>query len=184
MTEYEEWQNTPGRLGILVSKGDFKERRMAGKRNQNINFCNQMTKKHDNHLLAMSVNYTFDGLARRIITDITVANERTKETKTAAALWDTGATCSFVSKETAYALGLKPYRKEKVSGAFGNEKECEVARAGFQVDANGFIEVDAVIDDLRDSDCIIGMDIISRMEITIKPKDGNLTFSFSYPPAE
>lgn len=71
-----------------------------------------------------------------------------------------------------------------MSGAFGSEKECEVAKAGFQVDANGFIEVDAVIDDLRDSDCIIGMDIISRMEITIKPKNGNLTFSFSYPPTE
>ena len=180
MTEYEEWQNTPGRLGILVSNGDFKERRM-----ETLGILHTgKAGKHDNHLLAMSVNYTFDGLARRIITDITVANERTKETKTAAALWDTGATCSFVSRETAYALGLKPYRKEKVSGAFGNEKECEVARAGFQVDANGFIEVDAVIDDLRDSDCIIGMDIISRMEITIKPKDGNLTFSFSYPPAE
>lgn len=110
-----------------------------------------MTKKHDNHLLAMTVNYTFDGLARRIITDITVMNRRTKETMTATALWDTGATCSFVSRETAYALGLKPYKKESVSGAFGNKKECEVARAGFQVDTNGFMEIDAVIDDLRDS---------------------------------
>lgn len=111
---------------------------------------NAKTGKRRSHLLAMTVNYTFDGLARRIITDITVMNRRTKERKTVSALWDTGATCSFVSKETAYALGLKPYRKESVSGAFGNEKECEVAKAGFQVDTNGFMEVDAVIDDLRD----------------------------------
>lgn len=30
MTEYEEWKNTPGRLGILVSKGDFKKGRYSG----------------------------------------------------------------------------------------------------------------------------------------------------------
>lgn len=68
-----------------------------------------MAGKRGNRLLAMTVNYTFEGLEGRIITDIAVANRRTKETKTVTALWDTGATCSFVSRETAYALGLNPY---------------------------------------------------------------------------
>ena len=71
MTEYEKWKNTPGRLGILASNGNFKRERRS---------------EDETELFRAE----FKERPRQIITKLIIGNPNSTEKVICNAIWDTG----------------------------------------------------------------------------------------------
>lgn len=96
MTEYEEWQNTPGRFGVLVSKGGFKKGRYAGEEIE-------------------LFRAEFKERPRQITTKVIIGKPDTEERIICNALWDTGCTDTCISQTVADELKLKEYGKKTMT---------------------------------------------------------------------
>lgn len=100
------------------------------------------------------------------------------------ALWDTGATNSVVTKDTAKRLGLVPTGKTIVHHA-GGESEVNVFQVQLFLPMK--VTVNARVTECDDSTqfgLIIGMDIICAGDFSITNSDGKTTFSFRMPSIE
>ena len=96
-------------------------------------------------------------------------------------LWDTGATCSLVSGRVASLLGIMPVSKTTIGHANG---QSVVNLYNISVVLPNdvllpFIEVAEGA--FSNFDLLIGMDIISKGDLSISNKDGKTTFSFRIP---
>jgi len=99
------------------------------------------------------------------------------------ALWDTGAMLSVISPEVAKKLKLDIVDTIQITGING-ESLAEVAVISIRF-PNG-----AIIQDVRVAICnmspenemIIGMDVITQMDIAITNGGGQTQFSFAIPP--
>ena len=97
------------------------------------------------------------------------------------ALWDTGATCSAISKDAAEKLNLEPVSKVTVSHADGQSmvNVYDISLALPNETLFQFVRVTECT--LSGFDLLIGMDIISEGDFSISNKDGKTTFSFRIP---
>lgn len=93
MSEYEKWKNTPGRLGILVSNGNFKRERRS---------------EDETELFRAE----FKERPRQIITKVIIGNPNSTEKVICNAIWDTGCTDSCISQTIVDELNLKEYGKK------------------------------------------------------------------------
>lgn len=142
----------------------------------------------------MSLEY-FQGITRRwdklvsqIITEVFITSDVRDtdividETKEWNALWDTGASCTSISKKVIKELGLKPTGKHKVNTAseeiLTNEYNINLTIPKC-VEATGLSVIENNIEDKFD--CIIGMDIIRTGDFSITNRDGHTAFSFRVP---
>lgn len=100
-----------------------------------------------------------------------------------SALWDTGATGSVITENTAKRLGLKPSGQAKVNHAGG----CDYANT-YIVDI--FLPNRICFSSMKVTECpdvvgkfgvIIGMDIISKGDFSFTNSGGNSLFSFKIP---
>lgn len=135
-----------------------------------------------------SFTVEFDKIVPQLITDCGVCrayNPATKEEKPEAftfkALWDTGATCTTISKNIVNTLGLDPVGFCDVSHAGGDG----IARLYILniILPNGLISrpmrvIDGV---LGDFDILIGMDVITQGDFAVTHSNGKTTFSFHVP---
>lgn len=102
------------------------------------------------------------------------------------ALWDTGATKSVITRRVVEACGLKPIRAIKsvlIQGVDGFEKSAAYVVNIYLPDKIAAHELTVVLKDPGDVwwDVIIGMDIISVGDFSIKNVNGKTEWSFSIP---
>lgn len=98
------------------------------------------------------------------------------------ALWDTGATSSFISDRIAESLQLKTdgYMKVSTVGGIINSKTHIVnIILPNDIKVPNISVTQAFLDDC---DMMIGMDIITLGNFSINNHGGKTTFSFTYPP--
>jgi len=140
-----------------------------------------MDKKH------AALTYTFTSLIDAILTPVELFSDVYNEVTSylTNALWDTGAMVSVISPEVAAKLKLDIVDTIQIVGING-ESLAEVAVISIHF-PNG-----AVIDDVRVAICsmspgsemIIGMDVITQMDIAITNGGGQTQLSFAIPPFE
>ena len=138
-----------------------------------------MDKKH------ASLTYTHPKLVDAILTPVEVFNDEYDKTSSylTKALWDTGAMLSVISPEVASKLSLDIVDTIEIAG-INAESEADVAIVSIRF-PNG-----ADIKDIRAAICnmplgneiIIGMDVITQMDIAITNGGGQTQFSFAIPP--
>jgi len=140
-----------------------------------------MDKKH------AALTYTHIGLVDAILTPVDLFSDVYDDVTRymTNALWDTGAMLSVISPEIAEKLKLDIVDTIQIAGING-ESLAEVAIISIQF-PNG-----AIIKDVRVAICrmtpgnemIIGMDVITQMDIAITNGGGQTQFSFAVPPYE
>ena len=179
MTEYEEWQNTPGRFGIFVSKGDFKERRME---TLGILHTGKAGKPRVKSIAAM---WNFDGDCPHVMTEARIQKKGSHDMVTVSALWDTGASTCAISKELAHEIGLKPTGSTQCDVAGGGILAVETAQVLFALPDGTAAETEAAIIEMpeRPYNFIVGMSIILQGDFIIhKTQDGfDFTFKIQKP---
>ncbi|SDZ82655.1 retropepsin-like aspartic protease [Nitrosospira multiformis] len=102
------------------------------------------------------------------------------------ALWDTGSTKSVITQRVVQACGLKPIRKGFTQGVNGIGKSHAYVINLSLPDKITFYELTVVSTNPGNVwwDVLIGMDIISTGELSIKNVNSNTEWSFSYGPQQ
>lgn len=102
-----------------------------------------------------------------------------------AALWDTGATNSGITRKVVQECQLVPIGRARAEGAHGS-KEVDTFLVNLSlpngVTANG-IRV-AEIDDIKEADVLIGMDIINFGDFAVSNRGTETVFTFRMPSME
>jgi predicted aspartyl protease len=140
-----------------------------------------MDKKH------AALTYKYTGLVDAIFTPVELFCDFYDESASCLtnALWDTGAMLSVISPEIVSKLNLDIVDTIQIAGING-VSIAEVAIVSIRF-PNG-----AVIEDVRVAVCkmspgdemIIGMDVITQMDIAITNGNSQTQFSFATPPFE
>jgi hypothetical protein len=122
------------------------------------------------------------GLLSKIISEVVIFNPYSKKSTKVKALWDTGATCSVISKNIAGHILLKKICYSEMRHANGIER-VPVFVAGIKLPNQVIIPELTVLscNPIHDFDLIIGMDIITKGDFAITGKNGNTKFSFRMP---
>ncbi|MCL2380398.1 MAG: retropepsin-like domain-containing protein [Treponema sp.] len=133
----------------------------------------------------ISLTYTHAGLVDAILTPVELFSDLYKETTSYStnALWDTGAMLSVISPEIAKKLLLDTVDTIQIMGING-ESVAEVTVISIRFPNNAIIkDVRAAICSMSpDNGMIIGMDVITQMDIAITNGGGKTQFSFAIPP--
>lgn len=142
--------------------------------------------------LPQSFSLAYDGITNRIISEISVfkyfnpANVNSTnilaEHRTTA-LWDTGATNSIITQDTAKSLSLTPIGKTNTNHGGGqSEHFTHYVNIGLPnkllVTGVTVTEMDKIVDNFG---VIIGMDIISQGDFSLTNFEGKTLFSFRIP---
>jgi len=122
------------------------------------------------------------GLLARIISEAVLFNPDDKKSVKVKALWDTGATCSVISKIIAKSISLRKICYSEMRHANGIER-VPVFVAGMKLPNQVIIPELTVLscNPIHEFDLIIGMDIIAKGDFAITGKNGNTKFSFRMP---
>jgi predicted aspartyl protease len=102
-----------------------------------------------------------------------------------AALWDTGATHSIITPKVVEALGLKPLRRIRqifTRGVNGLDKSEAFLINLSLPDKVNFNQLTVFLKEPGDVwwDVLVGMDVISQGQFSIKNVNSNTEWSFSY----
>jgi len=134
-----------------------------------------------------TLTYTHTGLVDAILTPVELFSDLYKDITrySTNALWDTGAMLSVISPEIAKELKLDIVDTIEITGING-ESIAEVAVISICFPNS------AVIKDVRVAICsmfpgnemIIGMDVITQMDIAVTNGGRQTQFSFAIPPFE
>ena len=140
-----------------------------------------MAKKH------ASLTYTHTELVDAILTPVEVFSDVYDEITSynTNALWDTGAMLSVISPEVVTKLKLDIMDTIRIAGING-ESLAEVTIISLRF-PNGAEIKDvrvAICDITPGNEIIIGMDVITQMDIAITNGGGKTQFSFAIPPFE
>ena len=139
---------------------------------------NGWMKKQESSLLIAKGEYTAS--CSQILTQVSVASgDNAHRVDNAVALWDTGATSSFVSQRLIECLGLKKVGETDVRYANGKveTKDVYYVRLTFQPSGRE-ISLHASLSDDTSQDFIIGMNIIRNGTFLLKPTDEGVKFTF------
>lgn len=124
---------------------------------------------------------TFDSLPAWLKCEVVIISKNKEYCATA--IWDTGATTSYISKEFAKGIGLIPVSRKRVAGGTGSKiYECFLVDVGLpnQIIIPDLLVTSSDIDNLG-LDFIIGMDIITLGDFCVSSYQGKTTVSFRYP---
>ena len=140
-----------------------------------------MDKKH------ASLTYTYLELVDAILTPVELYSDVYDDTSSylTNALWDTGAMLSVISPEVVTKLKLDIVDTIRIVGING-ESVAEVAIISIRFPNSAEIKDArvAVCDMTPGNEIIIGMDVITQMDVAITNGGGQTQFSFAVPPFE
>jgi hypothetical protein len=134
-----------------------------------------------------------DGLLERIITQVGINQSQRFCVRqgmdrgsggTCAALWDTGASGSCVSRKLAQKLGLRAVYQCQITGV-GGSQEANVYFVDIGL-PNGMTVSNVLVSEFVDNgkfDVILGMNIITLGDFLITNFNRESVFTFSYPSA-
>lgn len=121
------------------------------------------------------------GISRAFDPKVTIVNQ--PQVMNTQAIWDTGASCTVISKELAIRVGLIPTGKTKVTGVNHISEENtylvnlylpnKVCIAYLKI-----VEVPALI---GGAGMLIGMDIIGSGDFSIYAEDGKTIMTYRFP---
>ena len=123
------------------------------------------------------------GLLRMLISEVNICIPGKTDHATVKAIWDTGATGSVISKDTAQKLGLiqTGFATVHTANGFVNQRTFTVdirLPSGLLIQEVLVSEVDALT---GGCDALIGMDIITLGDFSITNHKGNTCMSFRFP---
>ena len=96
-------------------------------------------------------------------------------------LWDTGATASMISKRFVSAHHLTPIGKAKSFTCTGSIL-VDLYKVNILLPNKIEIEnLTVLADELPDTDCLIGMDVINLCDFVITHREGRTKFAFQIP---
>ena len=125
------------------------------------------------------------GLANQIVTAIDVKNPISEQIISTHALWDTGATNSVVTGETASKLGLISAGLANVSGVHGtklvNRYFVNITLNNKSITLNVPVTECSSLSPDNSIGVLIGMDIITMGDFAISNFRGNTLMSFRVP---
>lgn len=135
------------------------------------------------------LTHTNQIIVRRLITPITIIDPSTGKEIPAKGVWDTGATGSAITEKKAKELGLIQIGIAEVGGVHG-KKRVPVYNVRIRLN-NENIEVPTRASEcttLDDNDpevgVLIGMDIITKGDLSISNYQGKTTLTFRCPSLE
>jgi hypothetical protein len=134
-----------------------------------------------------------DGLLDRIITQVGVSQSQRfcqrhglyMVSSEVAAIWDTGASGSCVSRELARKLGLRTVYQCQITG-IGGSQESNVYSVDIRL-PNAITASNVLVSEFVDNgkfDVILGMNIITTGDFSVTNFNRESVFQFSYPPIE
>lgn len=137
---------------------------------------------------AHSFTTHYHGIASVLTTEIQIAPafdpHQTKDHpshKKYLAIWDTGATNSVISKKVITECNLKPTGIVQVHGISGEQTSRTYLVNILLPNGVGHVGVKVTEGILRDTDVLIGMDIITNGDFALTHNDGKTLFSFRVP---
>ena len=128
----------------------------------------------------------YDNISAQIISSCEVSKpvkDISQETEMTAflALWDTGASCSSISKDAAEKLGLIPDSSATIYHANG-QSVVNVYDVRLALPNKALFPFVTVVEGTYSGfDLLIGMDIITKGDFSISNMNGKTTFSFRIP---
>ena len=141
----------------------------------------------------LSFTNTYSGFSRELRSDVSIAPAFDPATltpgqpspfKSYSAIWDTGATSSVITEKVVTELGLQPISMAHVHHAHG-QTDAQVYLVNIGLPNNvGFAGIRVTKGELRGTDTLIGMDIISRGDFAVSNFNGRTAFSFRIPSIE
>ena len=128
---------------------------------------------------------SYPNLARELSTVVTIENLITHKSIEVKGIWDTGATNSVISKKVFALLNLFPIDTAVVSGVNSLNHTAIVTIAHLLLPNKVKIEnVRFTVDELANTEVLIGMDIISKGDFSISNANNQTVFSFALPSFE
>jgi len=100
------------------------------------------------------------------------------------AIWDTGATCSGISKKVVDECALKPIAMIDVHHSGGKSRRPVYLASIYLPNGVCFPRVRVTEVDIIEADLLIGMDIINRGDFAVTNARGKTRFSFRWPSKE
>lgn len=97
------------------------------------------------------------------------------------AIWDTGATNSVISEKVIAECNLKPTGIVQVHGISGEKTSKTYFGNILLPNGVSFVSVKVTEGILRNTDVLIGMDIINMGDFALTHNDGKILFSFRVP---
>lgn len=131
-----------------------------------------------------------DGIENCIATPVKVENTISGENIKVLGIWDTGATNSAITKETAEKLGLTPVSMAIVHGVHGqsqvNVYYVKITLNNQNITLQTRVSECAYLNanKMQKAGFLIGMDIINMGDFSISNKDGKTLMSFRVPSIE
>lgn len=127
--------------------------------------------------------YEYKGISRHLITPARVESKINKQNNIEIrALWDTGATCSLITKEVASKLNLKPVSKTFMSTPSAEFAPTNEYLISLDLPNNTtFPNLKVAEGVLNGCDMLIGMDVISNGDFAVSNFNGKTTFTFRMP---
>lgn len=127
--------------------------------------------------------YEYAGISRHLITPAKIESAKVKqETIEIKALWDTGATCSLIRRETALRLNLQPVSKTFISTPSDKNIPSNVYLISLHLPNNTtFPNLHVAEGELNGCDMLIGMDVICNGDFAVSNFDGKTAFTFRMP---
>lgn len=125
------------------------------------------------------------GLASVISTLVSIKNPLGDKSSVTAAIWDTGATNTVITKSLADELGLLPISRAIVNGVHGKQ-EVNVYFISLTLN-NESITVNCKVTECSElssdnsTNVLIGMNVIAMGDFAITNFNGNTTMSFRVP---
>ena len=138
-----------------------------------------------NNIPYRAFTLSYNGIAAQICSEATVIYNSDKF-QTTQALWDTGATLTCISARIVQELNLIRTGLRTIQTPSGS-KTVNTYLVNIQLPNHVLIVDIPVCDsDIGDQgiDVLIGMDIISRGDLSLTQINGKTTFSFCIPPIE
>jgi predicted aspartyl protease len=136
--------------------------------------------------MAEALTLKANGIARVLMSDIgisfPVGNVQPAEIKVFKGIWDTGATGCVITSKVVADLGLKPTGMREVHTANGKANQQTYLVDIYlpnQVRVVNLTVTEALLP--PDTDCLIGMDVITLGDFCITNLDGRTTMSFRTP---
>lgn len=125
----------------------------------------------------------YDGISNRLINSATLISGE-KSYKTNLALWDTGATCTCISKNVVEQLNLVPCGQRPMQTVSDqkivNEYRMDIKLQNEDVCLKNIFVVDSEIGE-QGIDLLIGMDIIGLGDFSVSNYNGKTVFTFRIP---
>lgn len=105
-----------------------------------------------------------------------------KPLKEIKAIWDTGASCTVITKKLSTEIGLVPTGKEMVTGVDHNSLENTFFVNVFLPNKVCMVNLKIVeVPIIKNADLLIGMDIIGSGDFSVFTENGQTVMSYRYP---